>query len=103
MKNERVIFRKEYWPRWNDTVYLAVFPDDPANPGRYGYVAMRFDGDTTWFEPYGEMAVDYYYRYTKPVHTNTEEARRCLAALEDRYQTSFDLRERISSSRRNSL
>ena len=100
---ERVVFRKEHWPRWNDTVYLAVFPDDPANPGRFGYVSMRFDHDTAVFEPYGEMVFDYYYNHTKPVHVNTEEARRCLAAIEAYYQTCFALREKISYPRRNSL
>lgn len=39
---ERVIFRTEKNPYVNGPSFLAVFPDDPANPGRVGCVSFHF-------------------------------------------------------------
>ena len=69
---ERVIFRKEFDPYRKEWGYLAAFPDDPANLGRIEGVSFHFDGnDTAWFEPFGEMSLDYFYH--RPIIHKTDQ------------------------------
>ena len=42
---EKVIFRSEYDKENKRINYLAVFPDDPANPGMFAYVPFFFGGE----------------------------------------------------------
>ena len=94
---ERLIFRTEH-DRYSDaTNYLAVFPDTPANPGRLAYAAFRlFEDGEAVFEPLGEMSAGYYYRKTRIVRKDTEEARRCLGAITGRFGGDYRVMERMA-------
>lgn len=83
---ERVIFRKEKNPYAKDTpYYLAVFPDDEANPGRVCCLPFFFDGHgKAVFEPYGEIDIGYYYE-TRLVHRFDAETPKLLKALTEYY------------------
>ena len=95
MKAERVIFRTEWNEYLDKDTLLAVFPDDDANLGRICYVPFYFLGDETiWYEPYGEMAVDYYYRNTKPVK-DAELIGKCIQALTVRYGGKYQSMQKI--------
>ena len=92
---ERVVFRIEKNQYDNAREhYLAVFPDDPANPGRYACVPFFFNGGRAVFEPYCECDRRYYLK-TKRVPKNTPVAERCLMAVEDYYNAEFKLCEKI--------
>lgn len=95
---ERVIFRIEKSPYDSHEHYLAVFPDTPANAGRYACVSFYFGsdsrGDYAIFEPFCECDTWYYYR-TKRVPKNTPVAERCLKAIETRYGESYRVMEKI--------
>ena len=86
---EKVVFRVERNPYTKRNNFLAVFPDDSANPGRLGYVAFEFNGYNVLFEPYGEIATNYYYANTKRVRKNSPEADRCKRAIERYYNCQF--------------
>lgn len=93
-KPERVVFRIEHDPYMEIDKVLAVFPDDEANRGRICFVPMWFDGHgTAWFDPYGEMAIQYYWS-TKPLK-DMEMAEKCKKALEDRYGGEFRVMQKI--------
>lgn len=97
MSKEKVIFRKEKNPYTGRTQYLAVFPEDPANP--CGVAAVAFDSNDghVWFEPFCEIVLDYYYKHTKLIHKNTEEAQKCLDVLQKYYNTEFQVVEKITN------
>lgn len=66
---EKVIFRTEKDKENNRINYMAVFPDDPCNPGRIAFISFYKIGEGEYiFEPYGEMSRDYYYSKTRVVH-----------------------------------
>lgn len=85
MEMERVIFRREYDPYMKMEKVLACFPDDIANPGRIGSVTMYFQHDMTFFEPYNEVSLDWYYGSTKPLK-DAELAEKCKLELEKYYR-----------------
>ena len=95
MEKERVIFRKEfdkYQKRWG---YIAIFPDEQSFPGCVGIIPFKLDSmyDHPTFEPYCEASM-YYVLSRKIVHKNTEEAQKCLKALED-YFSSYDYKFKV--------
>jgi len=92
---ERVVIRKDYDPYMSIEKYLAVFPDDECNVGRYPFVSFYFNDNRPVFEPYGEMDWWYYYGKTKPVKAKSDEARECVAALEAYYNVPFRAMEKI--------
>ena len=51
--------------------WVAVFPDDKANPGRILYVPFEIrNGIFYQLEPFGEMSLSWYYadtKYVKPM------------------------------------
>lgn len=85
-QTERVIFRIEKYAYDRETRhYLAVFPDDEANPGRVAAVPFYFDGHgQAVFEPYCEIDIGYYYE-TRLVHRFDAETPKLLKALTDYY------------------
>lgn len=93
---ERVVFRRDYDPYMKMEKYLAVFPDDPHDIGYLAFVAFYFNGDRAVFEPYGEMCLDYYYGKTKRVRRQSDEALRCLQAIEKYFGYQFKVREKLS-------
>lgn len=93
---ERVVFRKDYDPYMKIEKYVAVFPDDPHNAGTLPFVALYFNGDRPVFEPYGEMCLDYYYKKTKCIYKQSDDALRCLRAVEWYYDSQFEVREKLS-------
>lgn len=93
---ERVVFRRDYDPYMEMEKYLAVFPDDPHNVGKLAFVAFYFNGDRAVFEPYGEMCFDYYYGKTKRIRGRSDEALRCLHAIEQYFDCKFRMMEKLS-------
>lgn len=94
MKKERVIFRREYDPYWKRWGYLAVFPDDEANPGRIGVIGFKLiDDGSVIFEAYQEASIEYVMN-RKLVHKDTDEAKACLTALMWYYGREFQVCER---------
>ncbi len=99
MRAERVIFRTEYNPYTKRREYLAVFPDDPANPGRIGAVEMHVREKGTFFFPYGEIALAYYYNNTRLVHKDNSAIPDLLRAVEGYYDCKFKVCEKIRTRR----
>lgn len=83
---ERLILRMEFDKETGEASVLACFPDDHVNYGNIGAVPMHFKGDTTYFEPYTEVAPGYYYGSTKPMK-DAELEEKCKRELEKRYST----------------
>lgn len=93
---ERVIFRTEYDPYRKGRNFLAVFPDDPAHPGRVCCIPFYFSGaDYAVFDSYCEMDLGYYYSKTRIVHKNTPEAARCLEYIRARYGGEYRIMEKM--------
>lgn len=92
---ERVIFRTEYDPYMKMEKYLAVFPDDPANPGRVAFTPLYFNSHGVTFEPYGEMDLSYYYKKTKIVHKKETVVAPLLTALNQFYGIDFRAVEKM--------
>lgn len=90
---ERVIFRKEKNP-YCDSAFLAIFPDDPANPGFYGCVPFHFCHDCAVFEPYCEIDTEYMYK-SRIVHKGTETAWKCMDAIKNHFDSDFTMIEKI--------
>ena len=71
MDKLRVVVRTEKNYGYDGFHWVAVFPDDKANPGRVSYVPFDVkDGTVHQIEPFGEMALSYYYdctKYVKPI------------------------------------
>lgn len=69
-KKMRIIIRAEADYDGKGFHYVAIFPDDPANPGRVGYIP--FDASGGYAETigvYDEMTLSWYYvgtRHMKP-------------------------------------
>ncbi|MBQ1776618.1 MAG: hypothetical protein IIZ93_00530 [Acidaminococcaceae bacterium] len=95
-KAERVIFRKEKNPYGKDTpYYLAVFPDDEANPGRVCCLPFFFDGHgNAVYEPYCEASLNYYYK-THLVHRFDLETPKLLNAIQCYYQRPFRVMQKL--------
>ncbi len=99
-KAEKVIFRREYDQYRKAWSYLAVFPEDPANPGNICAVPFHFvkelnDTMTAIFEPFCEVCWDYYYRCTKIIHKTDPVIPDLLSAISRRYNTAFRVCEKI--------
>ena len=92
---ERVVFRTDFDPYMKMEKYLVVFLDDPHNVGRLPFVSFYFNGDRPVFEPYGEMCFDYYYGKTKRIRKSSDDALRCLRAVEWYYGCQFEVREKL--------
>ena len=93
---ERVIFREEknpYAP--NGKSFLAVFPDEEANPGRINCLPFYCENEITYYAPYCECSCEYYYS-TRIVHKGTEEAARCLQAIERYFDGKFTVCEKLT-------
>lgn len=62
-EKQKVIFRTEYDKYTKQWGYLAIFPDDEANPGYVGAVPFHISKDnrSVIFEPYTEISLDYMY------------------------------------------
>ena len=100
MKTEKVIFRREYDQYRKQETYLAVFPENPANPGRYAAVPFRFVKElcgqlTAIFEPFCEVSHGYYYKGTKIVHKTDPLIPELLSAISRYCNTSFQVCEKI--------
>ena len=81
---DRVIFRRKFDKENGWDEYYAVFPDDPANPGRVAYVPFRFtDYGIVFWGCYDELSLDYYY--TTKLVEQAIEVDKCLKALEVHY------------------
>lgn len=93
---ERVIFRKEKYPYDKETPhYLAVFPDDQANPGRVCCTPFYFTVDgTAIFEPYTEADMGYYYQ-TNLVHRFDAETPKLLDAIQKYYNQQFQIMQKL--------
>lgn len=89
---ERVIFRTELNPYVDGPSYLAVFPDDPANPGMICCLPFHFVNTAAIFEPYTEASLGYYYDSTRIVHKDTDAAQKCLQAITSYYGSPFEFR-----------
>lgn len=93
-KKERVVFRKDKDLYTNTEKILAVFPDDDSRIGTVAYVSFYFDGyGRAVFEPYGEMALSYYYNKTSPVKKDSHEIGLFKYALKEQFGKDFDVRE----------
>ena len=94
---ERVIFR-EYKNPYMPGVphYLAVFPDDEANPGRVCCLPFFFDGHgNAVYESYCEASMDYYYK-TRLVHRFDAETPKLLNAIQCYYQRPFRIMQKLT-------
>ena len=93
---ERVIFRREKYPYDKGTpYYLAVFPDDEANPGRVAAVPFFFDGHgQAVFEPDCEIDIGYYYE-TRLVHRFDAETPKLLDAIQKYYNQQFQIMQKL--------
>lgn len=100
---ERVIFR-EYKDPYMPGVphYLAVFPDDKANPGRICctpfYFGKRYDfleGELAIFEPVCECDYGYYYS-TKIIHRKDPRAEKLLKTVSEYYKAPFRIVEKLT-------
>ena len=97
---ERVILRREKNPYTKQMGYLAIFPDDEANPGCVGAISFYFNlFDEPIFEPYCEISLGYMYK-KKIIHKNEDDVNRCLNALNNMYDTEFTVCEKMSNPRR---
>lgn len=90
---DRVIFREEQ--DTNGKGYIAIFPDDLANNGRYGAVAFTLDNDKAIFEPYMEINALYMYEQ-KIIHKTDKRIPMLLKALKDYYKIDFKVMEKIT-------
>lgn len=90
---EKVIFREEQ--DTNGEGFIAIFPDDLANLGRYGAVAFTFKNGKAIFEPYMEINTLYMYEQ-KIIHKKDKRIPMLLEALENRYETKFKVMEKIT-------
>ena len=96
---DKVIFRTQYNPFVSGTCYLAVFPNDEANAGRYGAVSFHFKEDgRAVFESYDEVSWDYYYNKTVAVHKNNPVIPLLLSAVQKHYDMPFKVAERIAKT-----
>lgn len=115
---ERVIFRIEKNPwvpqirctqqkkedAWEHTLmpgggysYLAVFPDEPANPGRLNCLPFFFNGDgSAVFEPFCEIDYSVYLK-TRIVHAKDERAPFLLKAIEGYCDSPFRTVEKVTN------
>ena len=92
---ERVIFREEYDPYRKDWGYLAIFPDDDANPGRVACIPF-YEGVGGWrFEPYTEADLGYILR-KKIIHKNDPRIPELVAAIEQQYGTTLKVVEKMN-------
>ena len=102
IQTERVIFREEKNPYMPGIpYYLALFPDDPACPGRINSVSLHFvndpyygTGEIAIFEPCCEIDFGYYYK-TRIIHKNDSRAEKLLKAVTDYYSTEVPAKFRI--------
>lgn len=99
-KAEKVIFRREYDQYRKEWSYLAIFPEDPANPGRYAGIPFHFIKEwngklTAIFEASCEVSWDYYYKCTKIIHKNDPVIPDLLSAISRFYNTAFRVCEKI--------
>ena len=96
VQTERVIFRVEKYAYDKGTRhYLAVFHDDPANPGRVACTPFFFRPDgTAVFEPYCEIDRAYYYN-THLVYRYDPESPKLLKAITDYYSKEVPVKFRI--------
>ena len=81
---ERVIFRRTFDPYMKIEKYLAIFPDDEANPGNICYVPIYKNGEKWWHECYEEG--DYFLiQKAKIVHKNDHIVETLVNVLKDFY------------------
>lgn len=93
---ERVILRHEKNPYTNQMGYLAIFPDDEANPGRVGAISFSFNQyGNPIFEPYCEVTLGYMYEQ-KIIHKNEEDVEKCIKALSEFYDEEYKVCEKIT-------
>ena len=92
---EKVIFRQEYDKYTKEWGYLAIFPDDPALPGRVAAVPFKKISSDYWvFEGYGE--IDYFYMLNqKIIHKNDEVIPELVEALKSMYGGEYKVCEKI--------
>lgn len=112
---ERVIFRKEKNPyvqsirctnrRKGESLeetlcnpeynYLALFPDDEANPGMVECLPFFFDGHgIAHFEPYGEAAWSYILGKTRIVHKRDAIAETLLETVSKYCESELKMMEK---------
>lgn len=100
MKKEKVIFRTEYDPYREDTVYLAIYPECSANPGRvaarpfYPHKDMRGNDVITW-DCFCEIDMGYLLSKTRIVHKNNPIIPGLLSTLESFDDCEYQVCEKI--------
>lgn len=92
---ERLILRREYDYYLKTWKYLAVFPDERANVGKVACLPFYFSHEEVIFESFCEASLEYYYKKTKCIKANLEEAIKCKIALEKYYNTEFRIAEKV--------
>ena len=98
---ERVLFRYMNDPYLKVVRWVAVFPDDPANPGRLSFISGYYDGhDKPIFDPFDEMDLAYYYKHTKPVSRDMHVVPILIADIEAYCNTKVNMMERMNSRKR---
>lgn len=87
MNELRVIVRSEANHYGQDGFHwVAIFPDDKANPGRIMYVPFEIrNGKLYQLEPFGEMSLSWYYTETKHVKPMVLDSYGVPAALQKWY------------------
>ena len=81
-------------PEYN---YLALFPDDPAQPGRVECVPFFFDNHgTAFFEPCSEADIGYIHRKTRIIHKKDPVAETLLKAISNYYGMPFRIAEKMT-------
>lgn len=86
---EKMIVRREYDPYRKEWGFLAVYPKDPACPGRLAALPLYFTKDGgAIFEPHCEIDYGYYYGKTKLVKAKSEDAIRVREAVERYYNSN---------------
>lgn len=93
-KKERVIFRKEFDRKINKERYYAIFPDEPANLGKVCYITFYYCEDMVFFEPFGEMSLEYYWK-TKVIHKSDPIIKKLYQAVRNYYQDDFQVMEKL--------
>ena len=98
---ERVIFRREYNEYQKSWDYMAVFPDDEANPGRVVAVIFYFDSyGKAWFYT-DEVDISYLHsNRTRIIHKNDAEIPMLLEAVKSMFGGEYKVCEKIIYNRR---
>lgn len=91
---EKVIFRREYDPYMEMEKYLAIFPDDPASPGRVVCVPIYQTAYQWYKDCVDEADLSYIYK-CKIVHKREDITSYLVDALKEFYGGEYEVCEKI--------